>query len=130
MRGLALMLKGLYPKLDWSTPEATLQSLIPGFDLNQGMEQLKTIGLYLQSLGDMRREQLEAQLRMEAKIDRLYTALIERSNDGRRINYGPGDVTVADYGTGTDNDNDTAAGRHTGNCARSAYPQLTAGRIG
>lgn len=67
MKGLALLLKGLYPKLDWSTPEATLKSLAPGVDIGAIAGRLDS-GLRLMA------EAAERQIRIEAMLTELMVA--------------------------------------------------------
>jgi hypothetical protein len=61
MKGLALLLKSLYPKLDWSTPEATLRSLAPGIDIAQIAGRLDQ-GLRLMAEAANRQVRIEAML--------------------------------------------------------------------
>jgi hypothetical protein len=67
MKGLALLLKSLYPKLDWSTPEATLKSLAPGVDIGAIAGRLDA-GLRLMA------EAAERQVRIEAMLSELMGA--------------------------------------------------------
>jgi hypothetical protein len=67
MKGIALLLKSLYPRLDWSTPEATLRSLAPGVDIGAIAGRLDH-GLRLMA------EAADRQVRIEAMLTELMGA--------------------------------------------------------
>jgi len=67
MKGIALLLKSLYPKLDWSTPQATLNSLAPGIDIG-------AIAARFDAALRMMADAAERQVRIESMLSELMEA--------------------------------------------------------
>jgi hypothetical protein len=113
MKGIAMMLKALWPDLDWSTPEKLFKNAIPQLDLNLIQTEL---------LAALKRvERMEGQLERVLESQKRLADLIE-GEAGEEV-YGRGGSGSGGGGTagaGTDSSEDRGTAAAAGIAAAAA----------